>query len=582
MSAPGLLSWKTAAVAHRTAGVGYRVLVCAPFGHDADSIVSLLVKEGYTADAHRDLTTLATALGEDVGALLLTGEALASDTAPLVAALDAQERWSDVPIVMLSAPRSNSVSWPKETVRLRLPEQATNVIVLERPLGVISLVSAVASALKTRQKQFEIRDFIAEQRRAADVLEAEVQERTQDLEEALKRLRTEMSERARAEEQLRQAQKMEAVGQLTGGIAHDFNNMLTGVMGSLDIIRRRIASNRLDDIERFMEAATASAQRAANLTQRLLAFSRRQSLDEKPLDVNALVRSLAELLRRTIGEQVALALELGDDVPPIVADSNQLENAIINLAINARDAMPDGGTLTVSTRLAGAEVDAISGEASKGRFVEIAIRDTGVGMDEATLRQVFEPFFTTKPIGQGTGLGLSMVYGFANQSGGKAQITSQPGQGTVVAIHLPASDVDAVEAAVDRADAASLHGAGESVLVVEDEPAVRQLLREVLEELGYEAVEAQDGPSALPILSSKRRLDLMISDVGLPGMSGRQLAEAARSHRPDLPILFVTGYAEGAASRAGFLGDNMSMIAKPFTLEIVAERVRKMLAANAH
>ncbi len=579
MSDPAVRSWKTAKLAHRRAEFGYRVLICAPFGHDAGSMASMLAREGYAAMACRDLTAVAAAFGDDVGALLFTEEALASDPAPFVAALEAQERWSDVPIVMLAAPRTNSVSWPKDTVRLRLPEQATNVVVLERPLGVISLVSAVASALKARQKQFVIRDFIEEQQRAADVLEAEVKARTSELEEALGRLKSEMAERARAEDQLRQAQKMEAVGQLTGGIAHDFNNMLTGIMGSLDIIRRRIESGRLDDIDRFMDAATASAQRAANLTQRLLAFSRRQSLDEKPIDANALIRSLTDLLRRTIGENIELRTELAEDLPTIVADANQLENAIINLAINARDAMRDGGALSVSTRIAGQAPETAGGRPD-GRFVSISISDTGVGMDEATVRQVFEPFFTTKPIGQGTGLGLSMVYGFADQSGGKAEISSALGEGTTVTILLPASEAEISGPASEQSAPPSLHGAGESVLVVEDEPAVRQLLREVLEELGYETVEAANGQAALPILSSKRRLDLLITDVGLPGMSGRQLAEAARSSRPDMPILFVTGYAEKAADRAGFLGQNMSMITKPFTLEVVAQKVRSMLAST--
>ncbi|PZQ10198.1 MAG: hybrid sensor histidine kinase/response regulator [Ancylobacter novellus] len=568
-------------MAHRTAGVGFRVLVCAPFGRDASSVVDLLAKEGYAAEAVQDLADAAARLGEDdIGALLLTEEALMSNTAALTAALDGQARWSDVPIVLLAAPRSNAASWPKETVRLHLPDSATNVVVLERPLGVISLVSAVASALKARQKQFEIRDHLEEQRRAAAALDAQVKERTCELQRALERLQTEVAERARAEDQLRQAQKMEAVGQLTGGIAHDFNNMLTGVMGSLDIIRRRIASQRLDDIDRFMDAATASAQRAANLTQRLLAFSRRQSLDPQPIDANALVRSLAELLKRTIGETIALDLDLADDLPLLVADANQLENAIINLAINARDAMPDGGALTVATRTAQRSLS--DDDAEPAGFVTIAISDTGVGMDEATSKQVFDPFFTTKSIGQGTGLGLSMVYGFANQSGGKVELRSAPGEGTSVVIYLPeGAAADVVSPAPIREKDASFQGSGETVLVVEDEAAVRQLMREILQELGYETIEAADGREAIPILSSRRRLDLMISDVGLPGMNGRQLAEHARSLRPTLPILFVTGYAERAASRKEFLGENMSMVTKPFTLAIVAQKVHEMLSGAA-
>lgn len=385
--------------------------------------------------------------------------------------------------------------------------------------------------------------------------------------------------RTQAEEALRQSQKMEAVGQLTGGIAHDFNNMLTGVIGSLDIIRRRLETGKTADIARFMDAASASAQRAAALTARLLAFSRRQSLDARSLDVNGLVASLDDLLRRTLGEKVALSIVPGEGVRGVVADANQLENAIINLAINARDAMPEGGQLTIETAFV--EIDEAYARAKPdvepGDYVMIAVSDTGLGMSPEVLAKVFDPFFTTKPIGQGTGLGLSMVYGFARQSNGQARIHSRPGDGTSVKLYLPATDLEGVEATVDKAQPIEI-GNGQTVLIVEDDRAVRQLIREVLMELSYTPLEAGDADEALPILSSNQPIDLLVSDVGLPGMNGRQLAEIARASRPELPILFVTGYAETAAIRGEFLGDRMEMITKPFALPALAAKISGMLS----
>lgn len=407
--------------------------------------------------------------------------------------------------------------------------------------------------------------------RTNQTLEQKVTERTAALE-------AEMVSRARAEAALRQSQKMEAVGQLTGGIAHDFNNMLTGVIGGIDIVKRRIASGRLDDLDRFMDAASTSAQRAAALTARLLAFSRRQSLDARSVDINALVTALDDLLARSIHENIRLTIVPGADAPHAVVDPNQLENAILNLAINARDAMPDGGDLTVEVGTI--ELDdayvAAKPDMAAGHYVVIAVSDSGVGMALDMIDKVFEPFFTTKPIGQGTGLGLSMVYGFARQSGGQVRIHSQPGVGTSVKLYLPAGEVTG-EAEGQVAQAIQ-EGHGQTVLVVEDDPSVRLLVRDVLEDLRYVTLEAGDAAEAIPILQSGRPIDLMVSDVGLPGMNGRQLAEVAREHRPHLPILFVTGYAENAAVRAGFLGENMGMITKPFALDALAAKIDEMMA----
>ncbi|HET9148786.1 MAG TPA: PAS domain S-box protein [Acetobacteraceae bacterium] len=383
-----------------------------------------------------------------------------------------------------------------------------------------------------------------------------------------------------AEEALRQSQKMEAIGQLTGGIAHDFNNLLTGIIGSMDMLRRRIGDGRYEDLDRFMDAASASAERAAALTHRLLAFARRQPLDPRPLNVNALVESMEDLLRRSLGEQVEFVSILGEDVWPALTDGNQLENALLNLAINGRDAMPDGGRLTIETgSVSLAEADMRGREEMEpGDYTVICVADTGTGMSPETAAKAFDPFFTTKPVGQGTGLGLSMIYGFVKQSRGHVRIESDIGQGTKVSLYLPRHQGPfSGDATHDLA--AAPQGAGETVLLVEDDASVRLLIAEVLRELGYACVEARDGQAALPILASEIRLDLMITDVGLPGLNGRQLAEMGRQHRPGLKVLFVTGYAEHATTREEFLAPGMRMVTKPFTLDALAVKIREMIGS---
>ncbi len=383
---------------------------------------------------------------------------------------------------------------------------------------------------------------------------------------------------ARAEDALRQAQKMEAVGQLTGGIAHDFNNMLTGIIGGLDMVRRNLPEVRHERVDRYIDAATVSANRAAGLTQRLLAFSRRQSLDVKAVDVGELVDGMEDLLRRTLGENAGLEVRRNPGIWPARTDANQLESALLNLAINARDAMPEGGLLTIETE--NAHLDAHYTETIEdlepGDFVVIGVSDTGMGMSAAVIAKAFDPFFTTKPIGQGTGLGLSMIYGFARQSGGHVRIYSEEGKGTTVKLYLPRFR-GAVEAPAEIADADLPRADGERVLVVEDDPAVRMLIVDVLQGLGYGVLEAADGRAAVPILESDQRIDLLVSDVGLPGINGRQVAEIARAHRPGLKVLFVTGYAEKAAVRGDFLDEGMDMITKPFALDVLANRIRAMI-----
>jgi PAS domain S-box-containing protein len=383
-----------------------------------------------------------------------------------------------------------------------------------------------------------------------------------------------------AEEALRQSQKMEAVGQLTGGIAHDFNNLLAGISRSLEMLELRVGQGRLDAIPRYVDAAQGAARRAQALTQRLLAFSRRQTLDPRPVNVNRLVAEIEDLVRRTVGPNVAMEVVGAGGVWPTLVDPNQLENALLNLCINARDAMPDGGRLTIET--ANKWLDdraAKERELPPGQYVSLCVTDSGTGMTPDVIARAFDPFFTTKPLGQGTGLGLSMIYGFVRQSGGQVRIYSEVGSGTTMCLYFPRyfgeADDGAAPAHGGHADYA---GQGETVLVVDDEPTVRMLIVDVLEEAGYTALTAEDGPTGLRVLQSEARIDLLITDVGLPGgMNGRQVADAARVSRPALKVLFITGYAENAVIGNGHLEPGMQVITKPFAIESLGEKIREML-----
>jgi signal transduction histidine kinase/ActR/RegA family two-component response regulator len=387
----------------------------------------------------------------------------------------------------------------------------------------------------------------------------------------------------KAEEALRQAQKMEAVGQLTGGIAHDFNNLLTGVMGSLELVRSRLSQGRLSEIDRYVSAAQDASNRAAALTHRLLAFSRRQTLEAKATDVNRLVVGMEELVRRTVGAHITIEVVTAVGLWSTFIDPPQLESALLNLCINARDAMPDGGRITIET--ANRWIDEATSrerDLPPGQYLSLCVTDTGTGMSPEVISRAFEPFFTTKPLGQGTGLGLSMVYGFVRQSGGQVRVYSELDQGTTICLYLPRHYASASEelAGTEVPDDIAQANPGQCVLVVDDEATVRMLAGEVLKEQGYTGLEAADGASGLKILQSDVRIDLLITDVGLPGgMNGRQLADAARVIRPELKVLFITGYAENSVIGNGHLEPGMRVLTKPFTLDALAARVDEMVDA---
>jgi signal transduction histidine kinase/ActR/RegA family two-component response regulator len=546
-----------------------RVLLLALRGRDAQVTEQLLSRQGHACSICASVAQFTEELALGAGLAVVTEESLSgTDRSGLTRWLKNQPPWSDFPFVMLATKRSGR----RPADAAQLLEQLGNVIVLERPIHGETLLRAVSSALRGRLRQYAARRHLQELKRAEErltqlnaTLEVRITERTAELSRANDQLMQEISERERAQAALVQAQKMEAIGHLTGGIAHDFNNLLTVISGNLDMIQRRAPDERTVRQAGF---AAQAAARAAKLTHQLLAFSRTQRLSLKPLDVNALIRGMNDLLERTIGAGTAIEIALSPDRPWALADANQLELAILNLAINARDAMKEGGVITIRSEI---EVDG----AGEPAFSVIHVSDTGTGIPPPLLEKVFDPFFTTKTVGKGTGLGLSQVYGIARQSGGTVDLDSVEGRGTTVSIRLP-SVQPGVAPVPERPAPGPLHGATHHrILVVEDDVGVRRFVKESLEELGYTVIEAVDGPDGLRQLRAAEA-DLLIVDFAMPGMNGAEVAMAARADLPDLPIIFATGYADMEAVEKVVEADRV--LRKPFQIDALATAVRSALS----
>jgi signal transduction histidine kinase len=539
---------------------GRRRILLADDNLDMRDYVVRLLRPGYEVEAVGDgQAALRAAMANPPDLILSDVMMPRMDGFGLLACIRADRRLRDLPVVLLSARAG-------EEARVEgLDAGADDYLV--KPFSARELLARVRSNLELARLRQEARDAL---RLANEKLEQRVAE--------------EIAHRTQAEESLRQSQKMEAIGHLTGGVAHDFNNLLTVIGGGVETLQRIFATVPLGSdearVKRALGMIAQGATRAATLTHRLLAFARRQTLDPRPLDANKLVAGMSELLRRTLGESVALETVLAGGLWRTALDANQLENALLNLAVNARDAMPNGGKLTIET--ANTYLDeayaAAHDDVTIGQYVMIAVSDTGAGIDQRILERVFEPFFTTKDIGQGTGLGLSQVYGFIKQSNGHVKLYSEEGQGTVVKLYLPRLLSDRPEGKPKTEETRILRGQGETVLVVEDEPAVREHSVASLRELGYRVLAASDGHAAMRVLAREAEVALLFTDVGLPGgMTGRQLAEAARVLRPELKVVYTTGYARNAIVQGGVLDPGTELLPKPFSYAALAGKIRTVL-----
>jgi signal transduction histidine kinase/ActR/RegA family two-component response regulator len=538
------------------------VLVFAPIGRDGPASVELLRSSNLKAVNCRTLPDLVGEMAAGVGAVFLAEEALfGKDTAPLAQWIESQPPWSDLPFVVLTSHREQPavVAWRRNIVSL-----LRNVSLLERPVQPITLTSALQSALRARQRQYEIRALLAAREQTAQQLEKLVVERTRALEEANKHLRLEMEERARVEETLRQAQKIEAIGQLTGGVAHDFNNLLMVISGGLDMLDRHADPNRR---RRLMDGMIQAAQRGASLTRQLLAFSRRQKLRPESLDIAAQIGGMRELLDRSLRGDVHVEFDFPNSLWPVEVDPGELELVILNLAVNARDAMPSGGTIIVR----GENVPNWTDEQVVGDYVRLSVVDTGVGMSPEIVSRVFEPFFTTKDVGKGSGLGLAQVHGFATQSKGTVRIQSKVGRGTSIELYLPRSfDIPSKERhLIDLTRVRPKKSSQGRTLLVEDDDEVAALVAEMLSQLGYDVTRAASAAAALGALADGRSVDVVFSDIMMPGgMNGVELALEIKRRRSDIPVLLTSGYAEAAAHEAE--AADIQILAKPYHIDELA------------
>jgi signal transduction histidine kinase/CheY-like chemotaxis protein len=546
-----------------------RILLLARRGRDAPVIARILERHGHGHLICEHATGLADGMAEGAAMAIVTEESLiGDDCGALISWLADQPPWSDFPFILLATKRSGRR--PPEATRLL--ERLGNVVVLERPIHAETLTSAIRSAARVRRRQYEARRRLLDLQDAQDrltqlnaTLESRISERTQALSKANNQLMQEVAERERAQSALVQAQKMEAVGQLTGGIAHDFNNLLTVISGNLELIERATTEPR---VLRLAGSAAHATRSAAKLTQQLLAFSRTQQLNLEPVELNALVEGMNDLLERAIGPQIVKRRELASTPLWVMADANQLELAILNLAINARDAMPNGGELAIVTSV----LDHVDGPLPARRYGVVAVRDTGTGIPPHLLARVFDPFFTTKGLGKGTGLGLSQVFGIAEQSGGTARIDSTEGLGTTVSILLPTTTPPALAGALESAGLFSGSRTA-SVLVIDDDDAVRQFLVESLDMLGFRVREAADGQAGLRLLREDRP-DLLLVDFAMPEMNGAEVVEEALRIAPGLPVILATGYAESGPSATGIT----RVLRKPFRIKDLSDALRQVLA----
>jgi signal transduction histidine kinase len=546
-----------------------RTLIVATRGRDAQVARGILHDAGVRADICPDINALLAELTSGAELAILTEEAFRGvDTRALVHWAASQPVWSDFPFIVLT---EHGGGLERNPTADQLTRALGNVSFLERPFHPTTLVSIVQTSLRGRRRQYECR-------RLNEELELRVQERTAELATANRQLLRQMEERERVEATLRQMQRLEAVGQLTSGVAHDFNNLLTVVLGNIRFLDRELAAAGIEGkVKQRLGHMRVAAERGAKLTDQMLSFSRRQRLEPRALDLNEAVAGMQELLQSTMGGSIRIETKLADDLWPAMADPTQLELAVLNLAINARDAMGIGGTLTVSTSNVALGQPTHPEDPPPGEYVEICVNDNGSGMTPDVRAKAFEPFFTTKEIGKGSGLGLSQILGFAKQSGGGVSIDSKIGEGTSICIYVPRADRAAEHVSQDelRADSRALIGA--RILLVDDDSAVREVTAEALRESGYEVLEAGSGGAALELLEGLT-IDLLIIDLAMPGMSGAELASRVRAKRPDLPMLFVTGFADRSV-----LADvhETQIVGKPFAPGELAAKAQSVLMRGA-
>lgn len=549
-----------------------RALILAPTGRDAAIAIAILEEAGVPARACQTVAELQTLIEQGAGLALVVDEALRdADLTPLSQWIAQQPSWSDFPFLLLTQ-RGGSVE--RNPIAQRLSATLGNVSFLERPFHPTTLVSAVQTALRARRRQYEARERMEEIRRGEQLLERRVDERTAELAAANRQLAAQIAEREKAESALRQAQRLEAVGQLTSGVAHDFNNLLTVVLGNVEQMEKSATDPRT---RRRLAMMGEASRRGARLTAQMLAFSRRQKLEPRAVDLNETVRGMRDLIHSTIGGAVHVrAPELAGDLWPAMIDPTQIELVILNLAINARDAMEVGGSLTIGTCNVKMGEPQRPEEPAAGEYVAVSVTDTGSGMSEAVLARAFEPFFTTKEVGKGSGLGLSQVFGLAKQSGGGVRIKTREGDGTTITVYLPrAANAPRRENPAHRPmDIA--HAENLLVLVVDDDAAVREVTAGLLGDLGYGVIEAGSGGAALDLFATHADIDAVLLDFAMPGMNGAELAREMQIRRPGVPILFATGYADAEALANA---DADRVLHKPFAQADLARKMSKVLRA---